>query len=87
VTERVQLFDYRQALEHVVIDVNYGEGQKKGSDISFNAEIFLHKEKKGELVDTSHEYTYDKKGTYTVAVKIVDVLGEEYFETHEIVIK
>jgi hypothetical protein len=28
-----------------------------------------------------------KKGTYTVAVKIVDVLGEEYFETHEIVIK
>ncbi len=87
VAERVQLFDYRQALEHVVIDVNYGEGQKKGSDISFNAEIFLHKEKKGELVDTSHEYTYDKKGTYTVAVKIVDVLGEEYFETHEIVIK
>ena len=87
VTERVQLFDYRQALEHVVIDVNYGEGQKKGSDISFNAEIFLHKEKKGELIDTSHEYTYDKKGTYTVAVKIVDVLGEEYFETHEIVIK
>ncbi len=87
VTERIQLFDYRQALEHVVIDVNYGEGQKKGSDISFNAEIFLHKEKKGELVDTSHEYTYDKKGIYTVAVKIVDVLGEEYFETHEIVIK
>lgn len=87
VAERVQLFDYRQALEHIVIDVNYGEGQKKGSDISFNAEVFLRKEKKGELVDTSHEYTYDKKGTYTVAVKIVDVLGEEYFETHEIVIK
>lgn len=87
VTERVQLFDYRQALEHIVIDVNYGDGQKKGSDISFNAEIFLHKEKKGELVDTTYEYAYEKKGTYTVAVKIVDVLGEEYFETHEIVIK
>ncbi len=87
VAERVQLFDYRQALEHIVIDVNYGEGQKKGTDISFNAEIFIHKENKGGLVETTHEYSYDKKGTYTVAVKIVDVLGEEYFETHEIVIK
>ena len=85
--ERVQLFDYRQALEHIVIDVNYGEGQKKGSDISFNAEIFTHKEKKNELVETINEYTYEKKGTYTVAVKIVDVLGEEYFETKEITIK
>lgn len=87
VAERVQLFDYRQALEHIVIDVNYGEGQKKGSAISFNAELFLHKLKKNKPVDTKHEYTYEKNGTYTVAVKIVDVLGEEYFETHEIVIK
>lgn len=86
-TERVQLFDYRQALEHIVIDVNYGEGQKKGGDISFNAEIFAHKEKKNELVETVNEYTYEKKGTYTVAVKIVDVLGEEYFETNVITIK
>jgi hypothetical protein len=70
-----------------VIDVNYGEGQKKGGDISFNAEIFAHKEKKNELVETTNEYTYEKKGTYTVAVKIVDVLGEEYFETKEITIK
>ena len=90
-TERVQLFDYRQALEHIVIDVNYGEEQKqskkKGGNISFNAEIFAHKEKKNELVETVSEYTYDKKGPYTVAVKIVDVLGEEYFETHEIQVK
>ncbi len=90
-TERVQLFDYKQALEHIVIDVNYGEGQKKNKgntgDISFNAEIFAHKEKKDELVKTSNEYVYEKKGTYTVAVKIVDVLGEEYFETHQITIK
>lgn len=85
--ERVNVFDYRQAIEHIVIDVNYGEGQKKSNDIAFNAEAFLHKEKKSELVDTSYSHTYEKKGTYTVAVKIVDVLGEEYFETHEITIK
>ncbi|MCB9093381.1 MAG: hypothetical protein H6620_12580, partial [Halobacteriovoraceae bacterium] len=85
--ERVNVFDYRQAIEHIVIDVNYGEGQKKSNDIAFNAEAFLHKEKKSELVDTSYSHTYEKKGTYTVAVKIVDVLGEEYFETHEITVK
>jgi site-specific DNA-methyltransferase (adenine-specific)/adenine-specific DNA-methyltransferase len=84
--ERVKLFDFRQALEHVVIDVNYGEGQKK-ENISFNAEAFLHKEKKSELVDTSYSHTYEKKGKYTVAVKIVDVLGEEYFETKEVEVK
>ncbi len=85
--ERVNVFDYRQAVEHIVIDVNYGEGQKKSKDIAFNAEVFLHKAKKNELVDVSYTHTYEKKGTYTVAVKIVDVLGEEYFETHEVTIK
>ena len=85
--ERVNLFDYRQAIEHIVIDVNYGEGQKKSKDIAFNAEAFLHKEKKNELVDMTYAHTYEKKGAYTVAIKIVDVLGEEYFETHEVTIK
>ena len=84
--ERVNVFDYRQAIEHIVIDVNYGEGQKK-ADTSFNAEAFLHKEKKDELVETVYSHTYEKGGAYTVAVKIVDVLGEEYFETHEITVK
>lgn len=85
--ERVNLFDFRQAIEHIVIDVNYGEGQKKSKDIAFNAEAFLHKEKKNELVDVTYEHTYEKKGAYTVAIKIVDVLGEEYFETHEVTVK
>jgi len=56
-------------------------------NISFNAEIFAHKEKKTDLVATLNEFEYEKKGTYTVAVKIVDVLGEEYFETHEVTVK
>lgn len=85
--ERVNVFDYRQAIEHIVIDVNYGEGQEKSKEISFNAEGFLHKEKKNALVETTYSHTYEKKGAYTVAVKIVDVLGEEYFETHDITIK
>ena len=84
--ERVNVFDYRQALEHIVIDVNYGKNQQ-GKNISFNAQIFTHKEKISDLVPTQSEFEYAKKGTYTVAVKIVDVLGEEYFETHDITVK
>lgn len=85
--ERVNVFDFRQAIEHIVIDVNYGEGQKKSEGVSFNAEAFLHKVKKNDLVETHYSHTYEKKGTYTIAVKIVDVLGEEYFETQEVIIK
>lgn len=83
--ERVKLFDFRQAIEHISIDVNYGEGSKEEQEV-FNAEVFLHKPKKTELVPTSYTHEYTKKGKYTVAVKIVDVLGEEYFETKEITI-
>lgn len=82
---RVKLFDFRQAIEHIGIDVNYGEDNKKGQEV-FNAEAFLHKPKKTELVPTAHKHEYSKKGKYTVAVKIVDVLGEEYFETKEITV-
>ena len=85
--ERVNVFDYRQAIEHIVIDVNYGEGQKKDKDIAFNAEAFLHKNKKNDLVSVTHVHTYEKKDVYTVAIKIVDVLGEEYFETSEVTVK
>ena len=46
----------------------------------FNAEIMDLPAKK-ELVKASYAWEYPKKGKYTVAVKIVDVLGEEYFET------
>lgn len=85
--ERVSLFDFRQAIEHIVIDINYGKKQKKSNEISFNAEVFLNKEKKNDLVKVSYTHEYEKKGKYTVAIKIVDVLGEEYFETKEITIK
>ena len=39
---------------------------------------------KKEIIQASYSYTYPKAGKYTVAVKIVDVLGEEYFETFNI---
>ena len=88
-TERTKLFDFRQAIEHIVIDVNYGEGQKNKKDISFNADVFVHKEKKNSIVETVYEHEYEKSGEYKVAVKVVDILGEEvmYEIPEKIIIK
>lgn len=68
--------DFRQIVDSVAVDVDY-------SGNLFNAEISDVPAKK-ELVKAKYEWTYAKKGKYTVAVKIVDVLGEEYFETFKV---
>ena len=49
----------------------------------FNAEIMDLPSKK-ELIKAKYSWEYPKSGKYTIAVKVVDVLGEEYFETFEI---
>jgi DNA modification methylase len=74
--EQAKVEDFKQIIDSVAIDVDY-EGTL------FNAEIIDLPTKK-ELVKTEYSYTYPKKGKNTVAIKIVDVLGEEYFETFEI---
>ncbi len=83
VADRVKVFDYRQAIDHIVIDWNYGE-YKEGKEPLFNADAFVHSHKKDAPIETDIVYEYEKKGAYTVAVKIVDVLGEEHFETFEV---
>ncbi len=68
--------DFRQIIDSVAIDVDYT------GDL-FNAEI-MDLPTKRELIKADYTFEYAKKGKYTVAVKIVDVLGEECFETFEI---
>lgn len=68
--------DFRQIIDSVAIDVDY-------TGKLFNAEI-IDLPNKRELIKAKYSWEYSKKGKYTVAVKIVDVLGEEYFETFEI---
>jgi site-specific DNA-methyltransferase (adenine-specific)/adenine-specific DNA-methyltransferase len=68
--------DFRQIIDSVAIDVDY-------SGDLFNAEI-MDLPTKRELIKADYSWEYPKKGKCTVAVKIVDVLGEEYFETFEI---
>lgn len=68
--------DFRQIIDSVVIDVDYT------GDL-FNAEI-MDLPEKNELIKANYTWNYNKKGKYTVAIKIVDVLGEEYFETFHI---
>lgn len=68
--------DFRQIIDSVAIDVDYT------GDL-FNAEI-MDLPTKRELIKADYTWEYSKKGKYTVAVKIIDVLGEEYFETFEV---
>lgn len=68
--------DFKQIIDSVAIDVDY-DGKL------FNAEVMDLPEKK-DVIKGKYEWEYPKKGKYTVAVKIIDVLGEEYFETFEV---
>lgn len=68
--------DFKQIVDSVAIDVDY-DGKL------FNAEIMDLPEKK-DVIKAKYDWEYPKKGKYTVAVKIIDVLGEEYFETFEV---
>lgn len=68
--------DFRQIIDSVAIDVDY-------TGKLFNAEIMDLPNKK-EIIKAKYAWEYDKKGKNTVAIKIVDVLGEEYFETFEV---
>lgn len=68
--------DFKQIVESVAIDADYDSKL-------FNAEIIDLPDKK-EVIKAQYKYHYPKKGKYTVAIKIVDVLGEEYFETFNV---
>lgn len=71
--DKAKVEDFRQIIDSITIDVDY-DGKL------FNAEVMDLPEKK-EVISTEYHYSYEKGDKYTVAVKIVDVLGEEYFET------
>jgi len=68
--------DFHQIIDSVAIDIDYnGE--------LFNAEIMDLPDKKS-VISGKYEHTYDKKGKQKIAIKIVDVLGEEYFESFDV---
>lgn len=70
--EKAKVEDFKQIIDSIAIDVDY-DGKL------FNAEIIDVPSKK-EVVKAEYDWEYNKKGSYEVAIKIVDVLGEEYFE-------
>jgi adenine-specific DNA-methyltransferase len=76
---QAKVADFKQIIDSVAIDVDY-------NGKLFNAEVMDLPTKK-ELIKAKYSWEYPKKGKYIVAVKVVDVLGEEYFETFEIQVK
>jgi DNA modification methylase len=77
---KAKVEDFKQIIDSVVIDTDYN-----GKLFSANQDMMDLPSKK-EIIKGSYEWEYPKKGKYTVAVKVVDVLGEEYFETFEITV-
>jgi site-specific DNA-methyltransferase (adenine-specific)/adenine-specific DNA-methyltransferase len=73
---KAKVEDFKQIIDSVAIDVDY-------NGKLFNAEVMDLPEKK-EVIKAKYSWEYTKKGKYTVAIKVVDVLGEEYFETFEV---
>lgn len=73
---KAKVEDFKQIIDSVAIDVDY-------NGKLFNAEVMDLPDKK-ETIKAKYSWEYAKKGKYTVAIKVVDVLGEEYFETFEI---
>jgi site-specific DNA-methyltransferase (adenine-specific)/adenine-specific DNA-methyltransferase len=73
---KAKVEDFKQIIDSVAIDVDY-------NGKLFNAEVMDLPDKK-ETIKAKYSWEYAKKSKYTVAIKVVDVLGEEYFETFEI---
>ena len=70
--------DFRQIVDSIAIDIDYnGE--------LFNAEIIDIADRKTP-VKAKYNWDYAASGEYTVAVKVVDALGEEYFETRKVTV-
>lgn len=73
---KAKVDDFKQIIDSVAVDVDY-------NGKLFNAEIMDLPDKR-EVVKAHYDWDYPKKGRYTVAIKIIDVLGEEYFETFDV---
>lgn len=75
-SSQAKVEDFHQIIDSVAIDIDYnGE--------LFNAEIMDLPDKKS-VIAAKYEHEYSSKGKKKIAIKIVDVLGEEYFESFEV---
>ena len=71
--QKVNIEDWKTIVDSIAIDYNY-DGKL------FNAEHIDLADKK-TLVVGSYKRSYEQAGSYTVAIKAIDILGEEKFET------
>ncbi len=75
-SNQAKVEDFHQIIDSVAIDIDYnGE--------LFNAEIMDLPDKKS-VVAGKYQYEHQSVGKKKIAIKIVDVLGEEYFESFEV---
>lgn len=78
-TEKTIIEDFKSIIDSVAIDIDY-DGEL------FNAEIIDTPSKK-QMIQGSYEWEYKATGKQTIAIKIIDILWEELFETFDIEIR
>lgn len=78
-TEKTVIEDFKSIIDSVAIDTDY-DGEL------FNAEIIDTPSKK-QMIQGSYEWEYKTTGKQTIAIKIIDILWEELFETFDIEIR
>jgi site-specific DNA-methyltransferase (adenine-specific) len=78
-TEKTVIEDFKSIIDSVAIDIDY-DGEL------FNAEIIDTPSKK-QMIQGSYEWEYKATGKQTIAIKIIDILWEELFETFDIEIR
>lgn len=78
-TEKTVIEDFKSIIDSVAIDIDYDEEL-------FNAEIIDTPSKK-QMIQGSYEWEYKATGKQTIAIKIIDILWEELFETFDIEIR
>ena len=72
-----QIKDWRAMVDCILIDTNY-DGN------TFNITLTDLPAKKTDLVEGTYTFPTDKKKKTTIAIKIIDMLGEELLETLEV---
>lgn len=78
-TEKTVIEDFKSVIDSISIDIDY-DGEL------FNAEIIDTPSKK-QMIQGSYEWEYKTTGKQTIAIKIIDILWEELFETFDVEIR
>jgi adenine-specific DNA-methyltransferase len=76
----------RQAISHWSQWIDYWAADFNYHDDTFHNEWQSYRTKKKPEIDLSVAHSYKEKGTYTVVVKVIDILGNDTTKLLDVVV-